>query len=262
MDAVMTTRPTRPMERRKTERHRRCLRVAWRVLGNRHLSFREAPLKDVGSDGLALQVDEVCLQGAVVVVQFEGAGEVLGQPLLMRACWCSELTTGGSGMPAYLLGCSFTSPLAERELGALLATVENAASPPPEQEPLAKSAARLDACLFHGTREKRTLVRRGGFAIRVALCANEGKPVEACVVDRSPQGVGILVKHAFRRGTMVTIKPSDVPGGGYSVEVEVCNSRRKGNQWIHGCRFLQAPAASVLSQLGWNSGQSTFAWHP
>ena len=80
----MTT-PTKVAERRKAQRQARSLRISWRVLGNRHLRYGEAALKDIGTEGLALQVDQLCPKGAVVIVQFEGAAGQFAEPMLLQA---------------------------------------------------------------------------------------------------------------------------------------------------------------------------------
>src|SRR5437763_9104107 len=111
----MSTTRTKPAERRKAVRQARSLPISWRLLGNRHLRFGDAALKDIGKDGLALQVDRFCPKGTVVIVQFEGAAGRFAEPLLLRAEWSKELEPTKGATPTYLMGCSFTSPLPEKD---------------------------------------------------------------------------------------------------------------------------------------------------
>jgi hypothetical protein len=246
----MTTTGTKSTDRRKAERQTRSLRISWRVLGNRDLRFGEAALKDIGTDGLALQVDRSCPKGTVVIVQFEAA-ERFAEPMLLRAEWSRELPPKGE-TSTYLVGCSFTSPLPEKDLKALLASVKNAAAAPasPKEAP-AKSPIRVDPFLMGSASEKRSMVRRGGLTVPVVLCrAVGGAPVEASVVDRSLKGLGIVVHRPFTRGTSLTVRPRDAHEKTPSVQVEVRNCRHKGKQWLLGCDFLHTPPANVLMLLG------------
>ncbi len=126
MNAAMTNAETTPGDRRKTARHAGSWKVAWRALGNRHLHFGEASVKDIGTDGLALNVDHFCPKGAVVIVQFEKLGPAFAEPLLLQAQWCREVPLRGSGNSAYLVGCSFAAPLANKDLYPLLASTNGA----------------------------------------------------------------------------------------------------------------------------------------
>jgi hypothetical protein len=249
---AMTTIQTKSAERRKAQRHGRGLRICWRVLGNRHLRFGEAALKDIGTDGLALKVEQPCPKGTVVIVQFAGAEGPFAEPMLLQAEWSSELPPADAGAPTYLVGCSFTSPLPEKDLKALLASVKHAAATParPVEAP-AKTPASVDPFLTGSASEKRSVHRRGGLTVRVVLCRAEGgAPVEASVVDRSLKGLGILIHRPFTRGTLLNVRPRDAHEKTSSVQVEVRNCRQKGKQWFLGCHFLHAAPANVLMLLG------------
>src|SRR5947209_5568171 len=133
----MTTRTLPNLaERRKATRQARCSRISWRLLGNRDFHFGEAALKDIGTDGLALQVDRLCPKGTVIIVQFEQAATPLCEPMLLRSEWSEPLPASAEG-PAFLMGCSFTSPLKDNELKALLASLRSAAAAParPKEAP-------------------------------------------------------------------------------------------------------------------------------
>jgi len=248
----MTTTQTKSAERRKAGRHVRSVQISWRVLGNRTLRFGEAALKDIGTDGLALQVDQFCPKGTVVIVQFTGAQERFAEPMLLQAEWSRELKATKAETPTYLMGCSFTSPLREKDLKALLASAKNAAAiPAPPKEAPAKPPAQVDPFLVGSASDKRSLPRRGGLSVRVVLCRAEGgRPVEGSVVDRSLKSLGILIHRPFTRGTLLNVRPHEAHGETACVQVEVRNCRQKGKQWLVGCQFLRTPPANVLILFG------------
>ena len=244
----MTTQ-TKSAERRKAERHGHCVRVSWHLLGNRHLRFGEAALKDIGTDGLALMVDQLCRKGTVVIMQFAEVAEQFAEPMLLQAEWSREVEPAKAGTPAYMVGCSFTSPLSERDLKALLTAVKNA--PAPAKEAPVKAPARMDPFLVGSASEKRSMLRRGGLTVPVTLCrAAGGTPIAASVVDRSLKGLGVLVDRPFTRGSVLTVRPHGGHAKTLSVQIDVRNCRQKGNQWLLGCHFLQPPPANVLMLLG------------
>jgi hypothetical protein len=243
------TSSTKSAERRKAGRQVRSLRICWRALGNRHLRFGQADLKDIGTQGLALQVDQDCPKGTVVIVQFEAAA-CFAEPMLLRAEWSREVHPTSGGTKTYLLGCSFTSPFSEKDLQALMASVKDAPAAPALSTG-APPAAGSDPFLMVSASEKRSLARRGGLTVPVTLCRAAGSPlVEASVVDRSLQGLGIVIHRPFTRGTLLKVRPRHAPEKMPSVQVEVRNCRHKGKQWLLGCRFLEAPPANVLILLG------------
>jgi PilZ domain len=247
MSVVMTSSNTRRTERRKAERQSRSLPLTWRQLGNRDFHFGEAALKDIGTDGLALRVDRFCPKGTVVIVRFEGAAD---EPLLLQAAWSSELPLTDDEPTAYLMGCTFTSPLSEKDFKTLLESAKKAAVDHPK-EPAAKPPLHGDPLLIGSAREKRSLVRRGGLTVPVVLCHGEGgTPIVASVVDRSLRGLGILARLPFARGTSLALRPRGTHEKSLSVRVQVRNCRKKGNQWLVGCNFTRTPPASVLMILG------------
>jgi PilZ domain len=252
MWVAMITTQTKSTEQRKAERHARRLRISWRVLGNRDFHFGEAALKDIGATGLALQVDQCCPKGTLIIVQFEGAAERLAEPMLLQAAWSSELKPQKAGTPTYLVGCSFTSPLSEKDLNELLESAKNAATAPvPPKEAAAKTPAPVDPFLVGSAGEKRYVVRRGGLSVPVVLCrAGGGTPVEASVVDRSLKGLGILIHLPITRGTLLNVRPRDADEKMASVQVQVRNCRQKGKKWLVGCQFPHTPPANVLMLLG------------
>lgn len=234
------------VERRKAARQPRSLRISWRLLGNRDFHFGAAALKDIGTDGLALQVDQLCSRGTIVIVQFEGTDE----PLLLQTAWSNEIPPANGGAAAYLMGCAFTSPVLEEDLQALLEKAKKAATLP-KAKAVAAAPAAADPFLAGSAHEKRSMVRRAGLTVPVVLCrASGGTPIEAAVVDRSLKGLGILTDVHFARGSFLHVRLKDARERAASVEVQVRNCRQRGKQWLVGCHFPQSPPAHVIIQFG------------
>jgi hypothetical protein len=251
MRLAMATLQTQKVNRRKQQRHPRLLRISWRMLGNRDFRFGEAHLKDISTGGLAMHVDASCRKGTVVIVQMDGLPEPFFGPWLLQAAWSRELPAQ-NGKPAYLMGCSFTSPLQEKELEALLEAARKVkAAPVPAKAPAAKAPSEVDPFVTGSAGEKRRSVRRKGLVVPVVLCRTDGGPrLEAMVVDRSLQGLRILCGVAMPRGTRLKVRPRDVHDEAHSVEVEVRNCIQKGHQFHLGCEFSRTPNANLLLQFG------------
>lgn len=245
----MTTH-VRSAERRKTIRQPRCLRLSWRALGNRDFSYGAAALQDISTDGVAMQVEQFCKKGTVVIVQFEAAGR-WADPMLLRAEWCRGPEHAKDGATTYLVGCSFTSPLTAGELNALLASAKHALTKPASVKPaLAECPAQADPFLVGSANEKRVTVRRVGLSVPVLVARSGAAAVDAVVIDRSLKGLGILISAPVTRGTALTVRPRDTHDQAMSVQVQVSNCRQKGKQWHLGCQFPHTPAANVLMCFG------------
>jgi hypothetical protein len=242
---------TQTTTRRKAQRHVRTLRISWRTLGNRDFRFAEAELKDISTGGLAIHVDTLCRKGTVVIVQLDGLPEPYFGPWLLQAAWSRSLPPT-QGRPVYLMGCSFTTPLQEKELQGLLEAARRVkAAPAPAKAAAAKPAAEVDPFLAGSAGEKRRSVRRKGLVVPVVVCRTEDGPhLDATVVDRSLQGLGILGGVAMPRGTRLKVRPRDLHDDAFCVQVEVRNCIQKGQQWHLGCQFARTPPANVLMLFG------------
>ena len=247
----MTSTHTQTTNRRKAQRHAHPLRISWRVLGNRDYHFAEAALKDISTGGLAMHVDTLCRKGTVVIVQLDGLPEPFVGPWLLQAAWSQDLPAEHD-KPAYLVGCSFTSPLQEKELQALLEAARKVtAAPIPAKASPAKAPLEFDPFLAGSAGEKRRCVRRKGLIVPVVLCRTDGGPrLDAAVVDRSLKGLGILSRVQMPRGTRLKVRPRDVHDEAFSVQVEVHNCIQKGQRWHLGCQFSRTPTANLLMQFG------------
>lgn len=247
----MTTVPTKTANQRKAPRHARSLRISWRMLGNRDFRYGAACLKDISTGGLAVEVDQQCRKGTVVIVEL-GLGAPFDGPLLLQTEWSREQPTNAGAPARFLMGCSFTTPLQEVELQALLeAARKAAAAPAPVKATPVKAPVQADPFLAGSALEKRSHVRRGGVIVPVTLCRADGGPlVDAAVVDRSLQGLGILSRVPMARGTWLKVRPRDAHDKAIAVQVQVRNCRQQGKQWQIGCQFRNTPPANVLMLFG------------
>ena len=247
----MTTVQTKTANRRKAQRHAHSLQITWRKLGNRDFHYGAACLKDISTGGMAVEVDTDCRKGTVVIVQL-GLGAPFDGPILLQTEWSRELSTDADASPSFLMGCSFTTPLHDKELQALLEAARKAAAAPAPAKPApVKAPVEVDPFLAGSASEKRAQVRRGGVVVAVTLCRADGGPlVDAAVVDRSLQGLGILSRVPMTRGAWLKVRPRDAGDQAIAVQVQVRNCRQQGKQWHIGCQFRSTPPANVLMLFG------------
>jgi len=238
---VKAPAPARANQRR-AHRHRSGAQVSWRVLG-RDSAFSTGELKDISTGGLALVVDRSCKPGTVVVV-VQLHGGATAEPMLLRAEWAKQQSDS-----AWLLGCSFTSPLTEKETQAFLVAAQKAAQQRP-QTPTEK-AQTFDPFVVGSVKERRGAPRRGGLSIPVLVWRSEGGPrLQGAVADRSLTGLGILMRAPFASGTQLTVRPASADEKTPSVKVQVRTCRQKGTQWLVGCQFIQSPPTNILLLFG------------
>src|SRR5579864_8402925 len=86
----------------------RDLRAFWRPLAARGANLIPATVCKLSPSGVALRVGESQRPGAILVVRFEGPTERLSAPRLAHVKHATEQGDGG-----WLLGCAFSTPLAE-----------------------------------------------------------------------------------------------------------------------------------------------------
>jgi PilZ domain len=232
-------------ERRSSARHPRALKVKWRVLGARDYSYAAAMLHNVSTTGLALLFDETFPAGTVLIVQLEGVAEKYAEPMLLRVEWSTQQKN-----KKWQVGCSFSCPLSEDDLKALLESARKFVPPAAAPvEPVTKETAVVDPFLAGSAGERRGSVRRKRSSVTVFVSRSEGaREIEGAVVERSLSGLGIMVPAPFTRGSVlrVRLQHANVP----PFQVQVRNCRQQGKQWILGCHFTQTPPANVMLFLG------------
>src|SRR5262245_4851545 len=106
----------KPGDRRRAPRRSCALSVNWRRLG-RDRDLASAPVKDISTSGLTLELEDNIPVGGVLILHFDGAPGKLGEPVLLKI----ERVRETSGKK-WLTGCSFTTPLTEEDLQVLLKT--------------------------------------------------------------------------------------------------------------------------------------------
>jgi hypothetical protein len=96
--------------------------------------------------------------------------------------------------------------------------------------------------------ERRTTPRRRGNPV-AALVAQPGAALPAqhgWVVDRSPDGVSLILHQETAVGTRFRVRPDHPLVGSNWFEVEVRNCRPERNIWILGCQFTRKLSWSEL----------------
>ena len=70
------------------------------------------------------------------------------------------------------------------------------------------------------------------------------------MVDRSTSGLGIVVETEVSAGTVIGVRPLDVPPSAPWVDVEVRSCAPQDDHYRLGCKFLQTPEWGLLLMFG------------
>ncbi len=86
--------------------------------------------------------------------------------------------------------------------------------------------------------EQRAVPRRRGHPVAVVACS-PGAPrtLRGWVIDRSPEGLRLVLDEAIAVGAVLKVRPTHHLAGFAWYEVEVRNCRLEQNVWIVGCQF-------------------------
>jgi hypothetical protein len=100
--------------------------------------------------------------------------------------------------------------------------------------------------------ERRAIPRRTGNPTSVTFTIGEAgdDPLSGWVVDRSPQGIGMLVDDALDVGAVLTVKPNAAPQECPWFKVEVRHCQPEKGQYRVGCRFQNNPSWQHLRYFG------------
>jgi len=114
------------------------------------------------------------------------------------------------------------------------------------------SPAPLDPFEIGSRSEKRSAVRRKGSSVEVELVleGHPGPPTRGWVQDRSVGGLGLSVESEFACGTLLKVRPRNVPATAPWVEIEVRSCKPGDNGWLIGCSFRQSPPYNILLLFG------------
>lgn len=96
-------------------------------------------------------------------------------------------------------------------------------------------------------RERRLLWRRQGNPVPVILRALDGS-ADLChgwVVDRSPDGIGVMADHALAPGIRVHLQPFLGSPRWFDADIKQC--RPDGTLWLLGCQFVRPLSSDELS---------------
>ncbi len=105
----------------------------------------------------------------------------------------------------------------------------------------------------HGSiTEQRTGVRRKGNPIEVLISDTEAtqEPVRGWVVNRSTNGLCLLLHEEVAIGTVLSVKPRPAPPGMPWVRAEVRSCTRDQSGYQAGCKFLTTPPWGILLLFG------------
>jgi hypothetical protein len=101
-------------------------------------------------------------------------------------------------------------------------------------------------------RERRSAPRRRGNPVPILI--NHGhentKTIQGWVIDRSPEGLSIVVFHSIPKGTVLNVRPVDNYPSLILFPVEVRNCRAERKVWILGCQFVRKLTWSDLRLFG------------
>ncbi len=95
-------------------------------------------------------------------------------------------------------------------------------------------------------------LRRSGETIpaQVTIGNDDSQLIDATVVDRSRGGLGLALPQEVRVGSALRVRSMNYEESGPWVEVEVRHCRRRGDQWLVGCKFRQTLPLNVLLLFG------------
>jgi hypothetical protein len=100
--------------------------------------------------------------------------------------------------------------------------------------------------------ERRGTPRRRGCAVSIQVFSagvRDG-PREGWVLDRSVNGLGLVVEKPVPEGATLKVRASQAAESVPWVEVVVRNCRQQEDGWVLGCQFLKVPSAVVLMSFG------------
>jgi hypothetical protein len=100
--------------------------------------------------------------------------------------------------------------------------------------------------------ERRRGIRRHGAPVAIHVATSQGTKGPNCgwVVDRSTEGLCLMVERKVEVGTTLSLLPLRAPPATPHVEVEVKHCRTKEGYFYLGCRFVQTPPWAILLLFG------------
>ncbi|HEV3203574.1 MAG TPA: PilZ domain-containing protein [Gemmataceae bacterium] len=101
-------------------------------------------------------------------------------------------------------------------------------------------------------RERRSAPRRPGnpVPILISFADESAKTIQGWVIDRSPEGLSIVVFGSIPKGTVLNVRPVDNYPSLILFPVEVRNCRAERKVWILGCQFVRKLSWSDLRLFG------------
>jgi hypothetical protein len=100
--------------------------------------------------------------------------------------------------------------------------------------------------------DRRAVLRRSGNPVSIVFTREnaEDDPYPAWVVDRSPQGLGLMLDDTVAVGDLLRIRPTNPPQECPWFELEVRHCEAVKGRWRVGCQFLANPSWKHLRYFG------------
>jgi len=100
--------------------------------------------------------------------------------------------------------------------------------------------------------ERRSMPRRVENPVLVLISDMQpGSQIqESWVVDRSKNGLGLVVQRPIPVGTVVSVRPAHADSRFRWIRVQVKNCRPDDGQWRAGCRFQEVLSLGEIRQFG------------
>src|SRR5205823_2262823 len=97
---------------------------------------------------------------------------------------------------------------------------------------------------------RRKSVRKWGNPVEVQLRpADSLIPLRGVVINRSTEGLAILVDDAYAPGGRLTVRAIHAPTGVGWIEIEVKNCRAAGQNHVIGCSYSETPPWNAVVWL-------------
>jgi hypothetical protein len=103
---------------------------------------------------------------------------------------------------------------------------------------------------FRRLANRRRRKRRWGNPVAVMVSKPWGDPIPGTIVNRSEEGVAILLDKTAEDNLILAVRPCEAPSQIPWVHVRVCHSRKEGKKWLVGCQLNEEVPYSVRVWFG------------
>jgi hypothetical protein len=108
-----------------------------------------------------------------------------------------------------------------------------------------------DLAYLQKAEERRATKRYWGNPVEVRVISQRRPdPLRGAVVNRSTEGVALLVDDAYEAGAMLKVRAILAPKDVAWIDIEVKNCRPAGRNWVIGCQYPEPPPWKSQVWLG------------